>query len=141
MIVVTIIGIATMIVWPSFIKSRQSVRMAIARNDLRILSGAVDQLALDSAKWPGGIPAGEVADPEVWDLNAGSAGIVTSDGRFPNWRGPYMKQVPLDPWGSPYFFDPDYTITGKLYVVVGSFGPNRVGRNQYDSDDVFVVIR
>ena len=140
-VVVAIIGIAASIVIPSFVKHRDSVREAIARNDLRVLSEAVDRLALDSGKWPGGIPAGEVANPEVWDLSAGLAGIVATDGRFPKWNGPYVKRIPLDPWGSPYFFDPDYRITGVNYVVVGSFGPNGVGRNVYDSDNIYIVVR
>ena len=69
------------------------------------------------------------------------AGIVASDGRFVKWRGPYMKGVPKDPWDQNYFFDPDYTVKGSNRVVVGSFGPNRVGPNVYDGDDVIVLLR
>jgi hypothetical protein len=39
-----------------------------------------------------------------------------------------------------YFFDSDYRIQKTLYAVVGSFGPNRRGRNQYDEDDVYAVL-
>lgn len=140
MIVLAIIAIAAAIVAPSFIKHRQSVRMTVARNDLRVIAAAVDQLAFDSAKWPGGIPAGFPANPEVWNLADGSAGIVSNDGRFARWNGPYMKKVPADPWGANYFFDPDYRMGTTNYVVVGSFGPNGTGRNVYDDDDVVVVI-
>ena len=45
-----------------------------------------------------------------------------------------------DPWGSDYFFDPDYRINGVMWPVVGSFGPNRVGPNQYDSDDIYYIV-
>jgi hypothetical protein len=39
-----------------------------------------------------------------------------------------------------YFFDPDYYIGGVKYPVLGSFGPNKVGKNVYDSDDVYLVL-
>jgi len=76
----------------------------------------------------------------VWDLNAANAGLVATNGGFPNWDGPYMQSVPKDPWGSDYFFDLDYRIDGKDFAVVGSFGPNKVGKNLYDSDDIILIL-
>lgn len=34
------------------------------------------------------------------------------------------------------FIDEDYEIDGVDYVGIGSFGPNRVGQNLYDGDDI-----
>jgi len=39
----------------------------------------------------------------------------------------------------PYFFDPDYTVDGDTRAVLGSFGPNKAGPNQYDIDDIVVI--
>lgn len=86
----------------------------------------------------GRAPDRKIADQEVWDLNGGSARIVANDGRFSNWYGPYMPTVSKDPWGRDYFFDPDYHIEGNKYSVVGSFGPNGIGPNVYDSDDIIL---
>ena len=75
---------------------------------------------------------------EVWNLNA-AAGLTSTDGGYLGWNGPYIQSVPLDPWGKNYFFDTYYDINGTNYVVVGSFGPNKVGPNLYDADDVILL--
>ena len=101
---------------------------------------AIEQLAIDTNKWPGPQNVGVTADDEVWDLSASKAGLTKTNGGFPNWSGPYMQSVPKDPWGSNYFFDPDYYVKGVKYAAIGSFGPNQCCRNQYDSDDVILLM-
>ena len=86
------------------------------------------------AAWPA------LHDPQQPDLAAGAAGLLTTNGSFPNWNGPYLPSIPLDPWGNNYFFDSDYLVNGHNRVVIGSFGPNGVGPNVYDSDDVIKII-
>jgi hypothetical protein len=100
----------------------------------------MEMLASDTEKWPGPNSVGVTANQEVWDLNSSNAGLVAATGGFPDWNGPYVQSVPKDPWGSDYFFDPDYQISGVDYAVVGSFGPNKVGQNVYDSDDVYLIL-
>lgn len=141
MIVVAIIGLLAAIAIPSFRKARETTRINVAKNDLRLIADAVGQLAFDTGRWPGGMFAGDQTSPETWDLTGGAAGIVSNDGRFPHWRGPYLNQVGNDPWGHPYFFDNDYETGARKLVVVGSFGPNGQGRNLYDSDDVYVRVQ
>ena len=51
-----------------------------------------------------------------------------------------MQSVPKDPWGSDYFFDPDYYVKGVKYAAIGSFGPNKCCQNKYDSDDVILLM-
>jgi len=142
MIVVGIIAILAALAIPAFMKARQESYINIARSDLQMLAAAIERLAYDTGQWPGGIAYDDHSSPETWDLGGGDAGIMANDGRFTNnWNGPYMKSMPTDPWGTNYFFDNDYTI-GSVTTnsVVGSFGPNRVGRNLYDSDDIYVKI-
>lgn len=142
---VAIIGILAAIAIPAYINFRDKAKVAQAKSDLRTIQLAIELLANDTNKWPGPNDLREVgkkekAEVEVWDLNSGQAGLVTTNGAFPNWKGPYLQSVPKDPWGMDYFFDPDYFIGGKEYVVVGSFGPNKVGQNLYDSDDIILKL-
>ena len=137
---VAIIGILAAIAIPAYINFRDKAKIAQAKSDLHTIMLAMEQLANDTAKWPGPQNVGVTADAEVWNLNASNAGIVATNGGFPNWRGPYMQSVPKDPWGSDYFFDPDYKIGGTDYAVIGSFGPNKCCRNKYDSDDVTLLL-
>jgi general secretion pathway protein G len=140
MMVMGVIGLLAAIAIPAIIKARDTARTNRARADLRVICHAVEQLAFDTGKWPGGLAAYQVGGAEQWDLNLARCGITGKTRRFTNWKGPYMKAVGKDPWGMDYFFDPDYRIQKTLYAVVGSFGPNRRGRNQYDEDDVYAVL-
>ena len=137
---VAIVGILTAIAIPAYFTFKNQARIAQTKGDLHHIQLAIEQLANDTSKWPGPQPVGQTADQEVWNLNASNAGIVATNGGFPNWRGPYMNSVPKDPWGSNYFFDPDYYVKGVKYAAIGSFGPNKCCRNQYDSDDVILLM-
>lgn len=140
MIVVTLLGVLAGLAVPSIVKARTSARIKQAESDLEILAAGTRQLAWDTGEWPGGIPRNSTANPELWDLSTHAAGLLRADSRFDNWQGPYVPKVPLDPWGSPYFFDPDYNVSGVNKVVVGSFGPNQTGRNHYDSDNIYIIL-
>lgn len=71
-----------------------------------------------------------------------AAGLIDTDGAYLNWKGPYMGVIPKDPWGNNYFFDTDYDIGGGVMrVVLGSYGPNGVGNNLYDADDIRLILQ
>lgn len=137
---VAIIGILSAIAIPAYINFRDRAKIAQAKSDLHTIMLAMEQLANDTGKWPGPQNVGVTADAEVWNLGASNAGLAATNGGFPNWNGPYMQSVPKDPWGSNYFFDPDYRIKGVNYAVIGSFGPNKCCQNAYDSDDIYLVL-
>lgn len=139
---IAIIGILSAIAIPAYMAYREKAKIAQAYAELKDIQLAIGVLAIDTNRWPGPNPADVTANQEVWDLNAANAGLfVANPADFPNWDGPYIESgVPLDPWGNNYFFDPDYNIKGTNSAVVGSFGPNRVGPNLYDSDDVVLVL-
>lgn len=140
LITVGIIGILMAVVVPSLKKARERARMTQVQSELEVLAAAVKQLAWDTGLWPGGTARGVTQTKEVWDLTVPDAGLMFADTDFPNWRGAYIDDIGPDPWGSLYFFDPDYRVDGVMRVVVGSFGPNRVGRNVYDSDDIVILV-
>jgi len=136
-----IIGGVLLIAVPTFVKVRKSVKINQAEAQLNILSAAVWQLAWDTGKWPDGLDCSVPGNPETWDLTGADAGLlVANSNKFPKWQGPYVPDIPADPWGSQYFFDPDYSIAGVMRPVVGSFGPNCQGRNQYDDDNIYIVL-
>lgn len=134
-------------------RARESARLTAARQQVSQIANAVRMLETNTAWWPG--PSGIPSEPyrvycggggnEVWNLSVTSAGLVGTDGTYgASWNGPYIQEIPLDPWGNPYFFDSDYNIPptgdGIWGVVVGSFGPNGAGQNVYDSDNIIEVL-
>ena len=141
LVVVAIVGVLASLAVPSLLKARADSCRDKATADLEMLAAAIQRLAWDTGEWPGGITRTLVSGREQWDLGAASAGLLAADSSFDNWDGPYLRSIPTDPWGHPYFFDADYRIDGTWHAVVGSFGPNGRGRNVYDADNLYVVLK
>lgn len=150
LVVIAIIGILAGIILTSVNSAREKAKIAKARSTVRQIRTAIAFLEDDANEWPGhktieDIESGAIGN-EIWDLNVPEAGLVQTDGNFTNWAGPYISAgfIPLDPWGNNYFFDTDYDIDPtagqKWAVAIGSFGPNGIGQNLYDSDDIIEVI-
>ncbi|MGA1867228.1 MAG: type II secretion system protein GspG [bacterium] len=104
----------------------------------------VHVMEIDTGFWPGHTPAGTTSSPEneIEDLRIGRAGLLIDDptNPYPDWSGPYIDEVYQDPWGKNYFYDSDYYISDKKVAVIGSYGPNGEGLNQYDEDDIYVIL-
>jgi len=110
------------------------------RRDLQAIAAAIEQLRLDTGRWPNGVLGDDPGHAEVLDLTTDSAGLLGATPIYEGWQGPYLSYIDPDPWGMPYFFDPDYITNGVWCIAIGSFGPNRVGRNLYDADDIIQVL-
>jgi len=160
LVVIAIMGILAAIILPSLNTAREKGKEAKVNAELRNMRAAIALLEDDTGKWPNGCPPAAVSNPEV-SLNTANAGITqeppvidNGDGcewtaiDVSNWDGPYMPSA-SDPWGTSYWFDPDYrpydncaTIDDEPQgVAVVSFGPNGTGVNQYDCDDIFLIIQ
>lgn len=143
LVVMGIISLLSGIAIPSYKGTQEKARIAQAKKDLKDIRTALVILTLDTDRWPGPSTASEINNGlgnESWDLNLPEAGLVATNGGFPDWNGPYLNSIPEDPWGNDYFFDSDYQIDGADWAVIGSFGPNKVGPNLYDSDDIIVIL-
>lgn len=140
MIALGVVGVLLLIAVPSYRNARIQSQTKKAEADLALIATAVRQLMWDTGKFPSGLSIADVSGTEVWSLTPTNAGLVGATSIYTGWRGPYLRKITNDPWGMPYFFDPDYRINGVDKIVVGSFGPNRVGRNIYDSDNVYVIL-
>jgi prepilin-type N-terminal cleavage/methylation domain-containing protein len=169
LVVIAIIGILAIIGMIAFTSSRQSARISVAQHEVRLIKSAIALLALDTDKWPNGCPVAQVvsgAGNEIY-LNDDDAGLVARPTTIGNtghpscewtdfevntlWREAYLDSL-IDPWGNQYYIDHDYhpgenggsncpgyvTITEIPAVV--SFGPDGIGPNLYNCDDIFVQI-
>ncbi|TSC67719.1 MAG: Uncharacterized protein G01um101472_328 [Parcubacteria group bacterium Gr01-1014_72] len=157
LVVIGIIAILSSIVTAGFRLAKAKAQDVKARATLKSLQTAFTALGGDTGFWPGREAAAGAPDPqtidlvrcgaannEVQDLGDPQAGLVATSGDYPGWNGPYISTVPPDPWGAKYFFDTDYDIppTGdnQFGAAIGSYGPNGVGNNLYDSDDIILLL-
>lgn len=159
LVVISIIGVLTTLGIVSFIVTRNKANTTKAEADLKQIRTAIDMLALDTDEWPGhqqvdfvcnGCSNNELCsdDPQCADSLYGGYGGVTQDDsapdEYPGWSGPYIVNIPLDPWKNEYFFDTDYDIDESVgedwKAVIGSYGPNGEGYNDYDTDDIILII-
>lgn len=142
LVIISIVCAAGAFVLPEFLKPEQDKGLlAKANADLEIIVGAIRKLEGDTgvlAGYPG--PNKCINDPEFEFLDVCRIGLVCNDGKYPNWKGPYLANVPKDPWGHSYYIDNDYRMKGRISRVVGSMGPNGVQDYEEPSDDVLFVL-
>ncbi|NQV04817.1 MAG: type II secretion system major pseudopilin GspG [Candidatus Omnitrophica bacterium] len=106
MLVVIIIGVLVSMVVPRLVGRSEEARVAAAKADIDAnISVALDLYELDNGRYPDSLD-----------------GLRTKPGIAVNWKGPYLKKSPKDPWGNAYAYrlpgdhSPDY----DLY----SYGPD-----------------
>ena len=155
LVVIGIIAVLATFTAISVRSAREKAKVAKAQNNIDVLYTGIGQLMVDTGEWPGHQTPDEVASGsgnEVWDLAAADAGLLDTDGAYLGWSGPYVAAVPIDPWGNNYFLDTDYSVKGnnqpcdgdsgcRTVVAIGSFGPDGIGQNQYNGDDIIKIIR
>ncbi len=139
---IAIIAILAAIAIPAYTIFKDKANIGKVKSDLRAIQNAVEILASDTEKWPGGIEVGLINKKKISDLSKKESGLITEDSnKFPNWAGPYIESIPTDPWGREYFFEGDYKITGTKLAVLGSYGPiEKNGKKSVSDDDVILIL-
>lgn len=94
MLVVIIIGVLAAMVIPRLGGRSEQARQAAAKADIEAnIATALDLYELDNGQYP--------------TTEQGLAALITAPVSSPvpnNWKGPYLKKEPKDPWGRPYLY-------------------------------------
>jgi len=91
MVVMVILGVLIAAVAPNILGRADESKITVAKSDVRNVGGALDLYKLDNHHYP--------------SSEQGLKALVEKPTGFPeakNWRRPYLKKEPLDPWGNPY---------------------------------------
>jgi prepilin-type N-terminal cleavage/methylation domain-containing protein len=159
LVAISIIGLLATLSFAAYDSARDKAKVSKAQEEISQIATAIEMLAIDTNEWPGhqladimcrdlpgGCPSGNelCGDGCANGLSSEAAGLTQNDSSNPytGWAGPYIYSIPLDPWDNEYFFDTDYNhSTQGWVVVVGSYGPDGIGNNQYNSDDIINIIK
>lgn len=147
LVVLAIMSLISSLAMANLRAAKEMANIAKARIDLNLLRTAILQLEGDTGLHPNHLELMPCKQKkkEVY-LDSCESGIQCTDGGFPGWDGPYML-VPLDPWGTYYYFNPDYKCKEQIGCegvpknawtrAIVSFGPNKT---EGDEDDILLVL-
>jgi general secretion pathway protein G len=90
LLVLVILATLAAIVIPKMAGRGQQAKVTAAKSQINSMELALDSFEVDNGYFP---KSGGLND--LVDQPAGATG----------WKGPYLKAIPLDPWGNPYTYD------------------------------------
>lgn len=118
MLVVIIITVLAAMVMPRFVGRSEQARVAAAKADVNANIGlALDMFEMDIGRYP--------------TTEEGLSALRANPGSLGNWKGPYLKKEPKDPWGKAYLYK--FPGTHNNDYDLYSAGPNSV---ENDKDDI-----
>ena len=91
LVVIAIIGMLAGYVGPKYFGQVGKAEVKAARAQIVALEKSLDQYRLDTGRYP--------------STEQGLSALNTKPATEPKWAGPYLKkEVPPDPWGTPYAY-------------------------------------
>ncbi len=118
MLVVIIIGVLAAMVMPRLVGRSEQARMNVAKADVNAnIANALDLFEMDVGRYP--------------NSSEGISALRSDPGSLENWKGPYIKRDPKDPWGNAYNYKSPGTHNNDYDLY--SSGSNGI---EGDSDDV-----
>lgn len=117
LLVLVILATLAAIVVPKFAGRTEQARITAAETQINNLELVLDTYEVDNGFYPKG--------------SDGLEDLVEQPSNTQNWRGPYVEEIPLDPWGNEYVYEcPGKHNTSSFDIM--SMGPD--GRSGGDDD-------
>jgi general secretion pathway protein G len=110
LLVLVILGTLAAIVYPRLAGRSEQARITAAKTQIAAFATALDAFEVDNGYYPKG--------------RNGLEELIIQPRDAQNWKGPYLKDIPKDPWGNDYI----YEYPGKNNVNgydLYSMGPDR----------------
>ncbi len=113
LLVLVILGVLAAIVVPKFAGRTEQARTTAANSQISTFGTVLDAFEVDNGYYPKG--------------KNGIQDLVSQPRDARKWNGPYLKEVPKDPWGNDYIYECPGKNNPTSYDVM-SMGPDgRVG--------------
>lgn len=91
LLVLVILGVLAGIVVPKFANRGEQARQTAAKTQIGAFETALSAFEVDNGYFPKG--------------KSGLNDLVQSPRDAKNWKGPYLKDIPKDPWGNDYVYE------------------------------------
>ena len=117
LLVLVILGTLAAIVIPKFAGRTEQARVTAAKTQIANFKTALDAFEVDNGYYPKG--------------KDGMLSLVQKPNDAANWHGPYLDNIPNDPWGHPYVYECPGKRNESSYDIT-SIGPD--GRLGTDDD-------
>jgi len=121
MIVLVIIGLLAGIIGPNLFKNLEKSEKTTAKSQIDALTKAIDQYRIDNGSFP--------------DNGNGLNALVVAPAGASRWNGPYIKKIPIDPWGMSYQYQSPGQNNPTEYDVY-SFGKDKAKGGTGDNVDI-----
>ncbi len=109
LLVLVILAILAAIVVPKFTGRSEQARITAAQTQIASFETSLDAFEVDNGYYPKGTD--------------GLQELVEQPEDAKNWHGPYVKDIPLDPWGNAYIYECPGKRNTKSYDLM-SMGPD-----------------
>jgi len=93
LVVVAIMATLAAMIAPNLIKKAEESKVTAAKADIQQIASALDIYKLDNFSYP--------------SSDQGLEALISKPSGSPepkNWRSPYLKKTPVDPWGNEYYY-------------------------------------
>ncbi len=91
LLVLVILATLAAIVVPKFAGRSEQAKITAAQSQIANFEIMLDAFEVDNGTYPKG--------------SDGLEDLVNEPNYATNWRGPYMEEIPLDPWGNEYVYE------------------------------------
>jgi general secretion pathway protein G len=91
LLVLVILATLAAIVYPKLAGRSEQARVTAAQTQISSFSTALDAFEVDNGYYPRG--------------KAGLLDLVQPPRDAASWKGPYVKEIPKDPWGNDYVYE------------------------------------
>lgn len=91
LLVLVILGTLAAIVVPKFAGRTEQARITAAQTQINSFETALNSFEVDNGYYPRG--------------KNGLQDLIVRPKDAQDWRGPYLKDIPLDPWKNPYIYE------------------------------------
>ncbi len=112
LLVLMIIATLAAIVIPKMVGRGKQAKVTAAQTQISNFELALDSFEVDNGYYP---------------KSGGLNDLVEAPANATGWKGPYLKNIPVDPWGNAYIYEYPGKHTQNGYDIVSGGEDGRVG--------------